>query len=68
VIARYGAWILKQPELLEELPRVRSHPLECWCRHDGDREPACPGDAVIDLLDRYEDDELRAMARKARAL
>lgn len=66
VIERYGEWILTRPELLDELPRARSHALECWCRHDGDREPGCHGDALIDMLDRYGDDELREMARKAR--
>ena len=64
VIAQYKADLLVKRHLLRDLPDPRDKPLSCWCRHDGDeRTPlnACHGDALIDLLRRYTDDELRAM-------
>jgi len=53
--------------LLAQLPELRGKALACWCRHDGEeRTPdnACHGDVLVDLLDRYTDDELRAMAQE----
>lgn len=64
VIKHYRDWLRANPKLLANLPRLRGKPLACWCRHDGeDRTPgnACHGDVLIELLDRYTDDELRAM-------
>lgn len=51
-------------ELLAQLPDLRGKPLACWCRHDGEAlvpENWCHGDVLIDLLNLYTDDELRAM-------
>lgn len=47
-----------------ELATLRGRPLACWCRHDGQPKTdanACHGDVLVELLDRYTDDELRAM-------
>ena len=43
------------------LALARGKPLSCWCRHDGETEPACHGDVLLELLAQYTDDELRAM-------
>lgn len=54
----------QSPDLLAHLPELRGKPLACWCRHDGETktpENACHGDVLIMLLERYSDDELRAM-------
>lgn len=54
--------------LLAELPTLRGKALACWCCHDGEeRTPrnACHGHVLVDLLDQYSDDELRAMAGDA---
>lgn len=55
----------KRP-LLAALIGLRTAPaLACWCRHDGEEptpENACHGDVLIELLQRYTDDELRALA------
>lgn len=66
VIDRYRKRILSSPELLRLLPELRGKPLACWCRHDGEAKTpanACHGDVLVELLERYTDDELRAMAR-----
>ena len=50
---------------LASLPELRGKPLACWCRHDGEPRTdanACHGDVLVELLERYTDDELRAMA------
>lgn len=50
--------------MVRELPELRGKALACWCRHDGDpRTPdnECHGDVLVDLLETYTDDELRAM-------
>jgi len=49
--------------LLWALPVLRGRPLACWCRHvDEERRPdnACHADVLLELLDQYTDDELRA--------
>jgi hypothetical protein len=68
VLDRYREHVRSHPVLLSRLPELRGKPLACWCRHDGDRRPgapACHGDVLIELLDRYTDDELRAMDKVA---
>lgn len=48
----------------DDLIPLRGKPLACWCRHDGEERTkanACHGDVLIELLNRYTDDELRAM-------
>lgn len=64
VIAKFEWYMDANRYLLRHLPDLRGKPLACWCRHDGEPktpENACHGDVLIDLLDRYTDDELRAM-------
>ena len=66
VVASYRAYLTTGPgrPLLAELPALRGTPLMCWCRHDGEtRTPAnaCHGDVLVELLNRYTDEELRAM-------
>lgn len=67
VIEAYRVRLLSQPSvLLAELPALRGKPLCCWCRRDGEAERldnACHGDVLVNLLDAYTDDELRAMAQ-----
>lgn len=49
---------------LADLPLLRGKALSCWCRHDGEPRTAataCHGDVLVELLERYTDDELRAM-------
>jgi hypothetical protein len=49
---------------LSQLPELRDKPLACWCRHDGEERTdanACHGDVLVELLERYSDDELRAL-------
>jgi hypothetical protein len=53
--------------LLAELPGLRGKPLACWCRHDGEpRTPrtVCHGDVLVELLETFTDDELRAMGSR----
>lgn len=52
--------------LLAQLPELRSRPLACWCRHDGEDwtsndENGCHADVLVSLLGVYTDDELREM-------
>lgn len=67
VIDQYRGWLATGgggKAAFEALVLARGKPLACWCRHDGeDRTPenACHGDVLIELLERYTDDELRAM-------
>ncbi len=52
------------PNLREALVELRGKPLACWCRHDGEPKTdanACHGDVLVELLERYTDDELMAM-------
>lgn len=49
---------------IDALIAARGRPLACWCRHDGEprtEHNACHGDVLVELLDRYTDEELRAM-------
>lgn len=69
VIAKYRVWLdglLEDPRIVDALIACRDRPLACWCRHDGEAktsENACHGDAILDLLARFTDNELRAMSR-----
>lgn len=66
VIAKYRRYVMDNPALLIRLPELRGRPLACWCRHDGEAktpENACHGDEISSILERFSDDELRAMGR-----
>ena len=47
VIAKYRAWIVAQPALLNALDELRGRDLICWCA-----PLACHGDVLIDLASR----------------
>jgi len=68
-VQRYRDWlptaIHQYPAMINELIALRGHDLACWCRHENDEKRignACHGDVLLDLLERYTDDELRAMS------
>lgn len=67
VIEQYRIlYTIKGRHRLIDLPELRGKPLACWCRHDGEpltERNACHGDVLVDLLDRYTDEELREMAQ-----
>ena len=44
VIARYEAWLLEQPELVDTLPELAGKTLGCWCA-----PRACHGDVLARL-------------------
>jgi hypothetical protein len=44
VIARYEAWLLEQPELVDALPELAGKTLGCWCAPRG-----CHGDVLASL-------------------
>lgn len=69
-LQRFRAY-LKQDEkfgiVLGDLPRLRGKPLACWCRRSN--EPLrlnneCHGDVLLEYLDGYTDEELRAFRRR----
>jgi hypothetical protein len=47
-IARYEAYLLAKPELLQSLPELKGKDLACWCAPE-----ACHGDVLL----RYANDE-----------
>jgi hypothetical protein len=47
VIAKYRAWVLKQPELMGALDELRGRDLVCWCA-----PLACHGDVLVDLANQ----------------
>jgi hypothetical protein len=66
VIAKYWFALMygDKRHLLADLPELRDKDLACWCRHDGEARTGdneCHGDVLVDLLERYTDDELRTM-------
>lgn len=70
VIAAYRHWLARNlpvyPVLAASLIECRGKPLACWCRHDGDERTeanSCHGDVIIDFLEDYSDEELRALVQ-----
>jgi hypothetical protein len=47
VIAKYRAWIVAQPALMNALDELRGRDLVCWCA-----PLACHDDVLIDLANR----------------
>ena len=45
-LARYRAYLLRQPELLAALPELRGRVLGCWCK-----PLTCHGDVLAELAD-----------------
>jgi hypothetical protein len=61
---RQGMAVTGSIPLIADLPELRGKALACWCRRDGEErtpENACHADVLVDLLNCYTDDELRAM-------
>jgi hypothetical protein len=50
VIAKYRAWIVSQPELMNALDELRGHDLVCWCA-----PLACHGDVLVELANPGRD-------------
>ena len=47
VIAKYRAWIVRQPELMAALPELRGKSLLCWCAPE-----RCHADVLMELANR----------------
>ena len=47
VIAKYRAWIVRQPALMAALPELRTKSLICWCSPN-----RCHADVLIELANR----------------
>ncbi len=47
VIAKYRAWIVAQPALMNALDELRGRDLICWCA-----PLACHGDVLVELANR----------------
>ena len=47
VIAKYRAWILRQPALMAALPELRGKDLVCWCAPE-----RCHAEVLIELANR----------------
>lgn len=47
VLAKYRKWIMKQPNLLEDLHELKGKVLGCWCKPQ-----ACHGDILVELLEK----------------
>ncbi len=46
VVRKYEQWILKQPDLIEEISTLKGKTLGCWCKPAG-----CHGDILAKLAD-----------------
>lgn len=47
-IEKYREWILKQPELLNDLKELKGKTLGCWCKPQ-----ACHGDILVELINTH---------------
>jgi hypothetical protein len=47
VIAKYRAWIVRQPALMAALPELRGKNLVCWCAPE-----RCHAEVLIELANR----------------
>ena len=46
VIKKYREWVMQQPELLKEIPKLRGKRLGCWCH-----PLPCHGSVLASLAD-----------------
>lgn len=53
VIAKYRAWLLEQPQLLQDIEELRGKTLGCWCH-----PKPCHGDVLIEMLHQSSYDDL----------
>jgi hypothetical protein len=61
VIAKYRAWIVRQPDLMAALAELRGKVLGCYCA-----PLPCHGDVLADLANRRLDDQGVAVQRETR--
>ena len=47
VIAKYRGWLLRNPQLLAQLPTLRGKVLACWCAPE-----ACHADVLAELANK----------------
>ena len=47
VVAKYRAWVVRQPALMAALPELRGKHLVCWCAPQ-----RCHAEVLIDLANR----------------
>lgn len=52
VIRKYREWVTKQPELMEDIPKLQGKRLGCWCAPE-----ACHGDVLVELADGVQEPE-----------
>jgi hypothetical protein len=55
VIRKYEAWLLSQPNLLDELKELKGKVLGCWCK-----PKACHGDILVKYLEKSQDEQYRS--------
>lgn len=67
-IALYRKWLetrlTTEDEMAELLIALRGKPLACFCRHAGETKTddnACHADVLIEYLERFSDEALRAI-------
>ena len=53
VIAKYRAWVVAQPELMDALDELRGRDLVCWCA-----PCACHGDLLLRLANATRDERI----------
>lgn len=52
VILKYRLHLLRSPELQRQAIRtLAGKPIACWCRHEGESEPACHADVLVELCE-----------------
>ena len=65
VIDLYRQYLQARPFLIRKIIPLRGKPLECWCRHKGERiveeKNWCHGDILLYYLSAFTDEELREM-------
>ena len=59
VIAKYAAWIVKQPELMGALDELKGKVLGCWCK-----PRACHGDILVQLAEKLGGEERMSSRKK----
>lgn len=50
VIEMYREWIIRQPDLIAELPELKDKVLGCWCH-----PKPCHGSVLLDLLKEIDE-------------
>jgi len=51
-VAKYREWIVTQPHLMAEIPKLRGKRLGCYCKSDGSKSRVrCHGDVLVALAE-----------------